>query len=92
MKAHDITQGVFLNKTINFIGLGLALYGMAGMYQYLSKDPIIKHMIKCRYCRKKINEKVRNFLTSFWFRLCGAYSTRDCPAADRILVVTTAGN
>lgn len=36
----------------------MALYGMAGLYQYLSRDPIIKHMVKCRYCRKKINEKV----------------------------------
>lgn len=53
-----MAYGVFLNKTLNFIGLGSALYALAGLYQYLSKDPIIKHMVKCRYCRKRINEKV----------------------------------
>ncbi|POS78108.1 hypothetical protein DHEL01_v203508 [Diaporthe helianthi] len=52
-----MAYGVFLNKTLNFIGLGSALYALAGLYQYLSKDPIIKHMIKCRYCRKNVNEK-----------------------------------
>lgn len=50
--------GMFINKTMNFFGLGLALYALAGLYQYLSRDPIIKHMVKCRYCRKQINEKV----------------------------------
>lgn len=53
-----MAYGVFLNKTLNFVGLGSALYALAGLYQYLSKDPIIKHMVKCRYCRKRINEKV----------------------------------
>ncbi|KAL1861286.1 hypothetical protein Daus18300_008962 [Diaporthe australafricana] len=52
-----MAYGVFLNKTLNFIGLGTALYALAGLYQYLSKDPIIKHMVKCRYCRKRVNEK-----------------------------------
>lgn len=36
----------------------MALYGLAGLYQYLSRDPIIKHMVKCQYCRKRVNEKV----------------------------------
>lgn len=57
-----MAYGVFLNKTLNFIGLGSALYALAGLYQYLSKDPIIKHMVKCRYCRKRINEKVSGIL------------------------------
>lgn len=51
-----MAYGVFLNKTLNFIGLGSALYALAGLYQYLSKDPIIKHMVKCRYCRKRVME------------------------------------
>ncbi len=42
------------------MGVGLSLYGLAALYQYISRDPIIKHMIKCRYCRKRINEKVRD--------------------------------
>ena len=55
-----MAYGVFLNKIINFIGLGLALYSLAGLYQYLSKsgDPIIKHTVKCRYCKKKVIEEV----------------------------------
>lgn len=48
----------FLNRLINFMGVGLSLYGLAALYQYVSQDPIIKHTVKCRYCRKKINEKV----------------------------------
>ncbi|KAI3402077.1 hypothetical protein diail_6 [Diaporthe ilicicola] len=59
-----MAYGVFLNKTLNFIGLGTALYALAGLYQYLSKDPIIKHMVKCRYCRKRVNEKVLGFFLS----------------------------
>jgi large conductance mechanosensitive channel len=51
----------FINKFVNFLGVGLALYGLAGTYQYFSHDPIIKHMVKCKYCRKRINEKVTAF-------------------------------
>lgn len=54
-----LTRGsFFLNKLLNFMGVGLSLYGLAALYQYFSKDPIIKHTVKCRYCRKRINEKV----------------------------------
>jgi large conductance mechanosensitive channel len=38
--------------------LGLSLYLLANVYQYVSKDNIIKRTKKCRYCRKKVNEKV----------------------------------
>lgn len=62
-----MAYGVFLNKTLNFVGLGSALYALAGLYQYLSKDPIIKHMVKCRYCRKNINEKVSEVVAYFFF-------------------------
>lgn len=66
-----MAYGVFLNKIINFVGLGLALYALAGAYQYLSRsgDPIIKHTVKCRYCRKKIIEDVSCALLAsscFW--------------------------
>jgi large conductance mechanosensitive channel len=40
------------------MGVGISLYGLAALYQCLSQDPIIKHTVKCRYCRKRINEKV----------------------------------
>ncbi|KAL8399894.1 hypothetical protein RB594_000345 [Gaeumannomyces avenae] len=49
--------GSFVNKSLNFLGIGISLYALAGLYQYFSKDPIIKHLRKCPYCRKNINEK-----------------------------------
>ena len=52
----------FLNRLVNFMGVGFSLYGLAALYQYFSQDPIIKHTIKCRYCRKRINEKVSGLL------------------------------
>lgn len=57
-----------MNRLINFAGVGFSLYGLASLYQCFSKDPIIKHTVKCRYCRKYINEKVRNLLT---LGICG---------------------
>lgn len=56
-----IQDSIFINKVINFLGLGLSLYALAGTYQYFSHDPIIKHTVKCKYCRKRINEKVSSF-------------------------------
>ncbi|PQE23778.1 large-conductance mechanosensitive channel protein [Rutstroemia sp. NJR-2017a WRK4] len=53
-----LAWGSFLNNLINFIGMGLALYFIAVTYQYFSKDnSIIKHTVRCKYCRKKIFEK-----------------------------------
>ncbi|KAJ9136435.1 Mechanosensitive ion channel [Pleurostoma richardsiae] len=52
-----MAYGVFINKLVNFIAIGVACYGLANLYQWLSKDPIIKHTIKCPYCRKRVNEK-----------------------------------
>lgn len=43
---------------INFFGVGLSLYVLAGLYQLLSRDPIIKHTVKCKYCRKTISANV----------------------------------
>ncbi|TGO13486.1 hypothetical protein BTUL_0069g00530 [Botrytis tulipae] len=63
-----LAWGSFLNKVINFIGVGLALYGIAGLYQYFSQDnAIIKHTVRCKYCRKKIFEKAQRcvFCTSW---------------------------
>jgi hypothetical protein len=44
---------------ISFLVLGLALYGLAHLWQLASSEPIIKHTKKCKYCRQRINEKVR---------------------------------
>ncbi|KAK4130220.1 gated mechanosensitive channel [Trichocladium antarcticum] len=52
-----MAYGFFLNRLVNFMGVGVSLYGLAALYQYLSEDPIIKHTVKCRYCRRRINEK-----------------------------------
>ncbi|EFX05611.1 mechanosensitive ion channel [Grosmannia clavigera kw1407] len=52
-----MAYGVFLNRAINFLGVGISLYALAGLYQYFSHDPIIKHTVKCKYCRKRISEK-----------------------------------
>ncbi|KAI1759365.1 gated mechanosensitive channel [Hypoxylon sp. FL1150] len=52
-----LAYGVFLNRIVNFLGIGLALYGLASLYQYLSNDSIIKHTVKCRYCKKRVSSK-----------------------------------
>ena len=38
--------------------IGIALYGLANIYQLASHDPIIKHTKKCKFCKQRINEKV----------------------------------
>ncbi|KAK2066833.1 hypothetical protein P8C59_000616 [Phyllachora maydis] len=50
-----MAYGAFINRMINFFGVGLSLYVLAGLYQLLSRDPIIKHTVKCKYCRKTIS-------------------------------------
>ncbi|KAK6192988.1 hypothetical protein LQW54_012912 [Pestalotiopsis sp. IQ-011] len=50
-----LAYGLFLNHVFEFLGMGLALYGLAIMYESLSHDPIIKHTVKCRYCKKPVN-------------------------------------
>ncbi|KAI0023087.1 gated mechanosensitive channel [Xylariomycetidae sp. FL0641] len=52
-----LSYGGFVSKVISFLMLGVSLYGLAALYQLLSKDPIIKRKVKCRYCRKDISEK-----------------------------------
>jgi len=54
-----MAYGTFLNKLINFFGVGLALYGVASIYELFASDPIIKHMVKCKYCRKRISVKAK---------------------------------
>lgn len=48
----------FLNELFNLLGVGLALYAIALLYGWIAKDNIIKHTVKCKYCRKRISEKV----------------------------------
>ncbi len=48
----------FLDKILDFFGIGLALYTVAQVYSWASHDSIIKHTVKCKYCRKSISQKV----------------------------------
>ncbi|KAF6813733.1 large conductance mechanosensitive channel protein [Colletotrichum sojae] len=52
-----LAYGSFLNAFVTFFAVGFALYGLAHVAQYFSRDPIIKHTVKCKYCRKRISEK-----------------------------------
>ena len=49
----------FIDVVINFFGIGIALYTIASVYTWLSNDAIIKHTVKCKFCRKRISEKVQ---------------------------------
>ena len=49
----------FLDKILNFIGIGVTLYLVANLYGFFSHDSIIKHTMKCPYCKKEISQKVR---------------------------------
>ena len=55
-------SSTFINKVFNFIGIGVALYTVALVYGWASNDSVIKHTVKCKYCKKRISEKVRCFL------------------------------
>jgi len=52
-----MAYGSFIYQIVSFMMVGIALYGLANIFQLLSNDPIIKHTKKCRYCRKRVNEK-----------------------------------
>lgn len=54
----DRRNSTFINKILNFLGVGLALYIVALIYEWASSDSIIKTTVKCKYCRKRISEKV----------------------------------
>lgn len=48
---------MFINTGVTFLVMGLVLYVLAVLYSRLTHDNIIKHSVKCRYCRKRIHEK-----------------------------------
>lgn len=54
-----MAYGSFLNQILKFLGVGFALYGVASVYEMFTSDPIIKHMVKCKYCRKRISVKAK---------------------------------
>ncbi|KAL0933169.1 putative ion channel [Colletotrichum truncatum] len=52
-----LAYGSFLNQLASFLCVGVSLYGLAHIYQFFSREPIIKHTVKCKYCRKRISDK-----------------------------------
>lgn len=48
----------FLSQLVRFVVLALALFVTARVYGWAASDEVIKRTVKCRYCRKRISEKV----------------------------------
>jgi len=65
--AVTMAWGLFLNNLFHFFGLGLSLYLLARLYGAVSKDSIIKHTVRCSYCRKEISAKAKRcYLCTSW--------------------------
>ncbi|KZT57447.1 gated mechanosensitive channel [Calocera cornea HHB12733] len=65
--AVTMAWGLFLNNLFHFFGLGLALYLLAQLYGMVSKGSIIKHTVRCAYCRKEISVKAKRcYLCTSW--------------------------
>ena len=73
-----LAYGNFIDKLINFAGIGFTLYTIAQLYGWASSDPIIHETTKCKYCRKWISVKVG--FPSFCFRDAAV-------RADKMLIV-----
>ncbi|KAJ7638503.1 gated mechanosensitive channel [Roridomyces roridus] len=57
--AVTLAYGAFLDNLVTFIALGFVLYGIAQMYSVFNHGAsIIKHIVKCKYCRKDISQAV----------------------------------
>ncbi|MCJ1226998.1 hypothetical protein MMC12_003653 [Toensbergia leucococca] len=54
-----MAYGAFLSKVFNFIGIAIALFVIARVYGWASNDSVIKHTVKCKYCKKRISEKAQ---------------------------------
>ncbi|KAJ7047700.1 hypothetical protein C8F04DRAFT_1172222 [Mycena alexandri] len=54
--AVTLAWGAFVDNLVTFFALGAVLYGIAEIYSTLTKENIIKHIVKCKYCRKDISQ------------------------------------
>jgi len=65
--AVTLAWGAFVDNLVTFFALGGVLYGVAQVYSALTKESIIKHIVKCKYCRKDIGETAKRcaFCTSW---------------------------
>lgn len=59
-----MAYGAFVNSMSAFFCMGMILYLAALIYSRVTRDNIIKHNVKCPYCRKRISEKVCFLLSS----------------------------
>lgn len=48
----------FISKIIRLFVIALALFVIARVYGWAANDSVIKKQVKCKYCRKRISEKV----------------------------------
>ncbi|KAI4127907.1 MAG: hypothetical protein LQ338_002992 [Usnochroma carphineum] len=53
-----MAYGAFLSKIIRFLVVALSLFVVARIYGWAADDSVIKKQVKCKYCRKRISEKV----------------------------------
>ncbi|CAK5262768.1 unnamed protein product [Mycena citricolor] len=65
--AITLAWGAFLDNLITFFALGAVLYTYAQLYAIFTKESIIKHIVKCKYCRKDISASAKRcaFCTSW---------------------------
>ncbi|KAJ7367094.1 gated mechanosensitive channel [Mycena albidolilacea] len=65
--AITLNYGSFVDAVFNFFFIGITLYAAVQAYSVASKDTVIKHSVKCEYCRKYIPEVAKRcaFCTSW---------------------------
>ncbi|KAH9883239.1 gated mechanosensitive channel [Xylariomycetidae sp. FL2044] len=51
-----LAYGVFVSRSLSFLALGIALYGLANLYEWMAHDPILNHYVSCRYCTRRVSE------------------------------------
>lgn len=60
------------------MGMGLALYVIANIYDTMSSESIIKTTVKCRYCRKRISSKVLFPISNYVHTVTYIYQAKRC--------------
>ncbi|KAJ7122774.1 gated mechanosensitive channel [Mycena epipterygia] len=62
-----LAWGSFANNLVTFFALGLVLYGFVEVYSAFTKENLIKHIVKCKYCRKDVSQTAKRcaFCTSW---------------------------
>jgi len=65
--AVTLAFGAFINNLVTFFALGAVLYCFAQVYSAFTKESIIRHIVKCKYCRKDVSETAKRcaFCTSW---------------------------